>query len=656
MKNQIDRRRAFNALTYFLTAFVACLTTTISAQAIFTYGDNSISKEEFLRAYRKNNTTGKPTEKSYRNYLELYARYKLKVKAAYDLNLDKLPNQVTELQNFRNQILSSYLNDESSMNKLISEAFIRAQKDIHLAHIFIAIPKTISTADTLIIYKKAKDIIALLRKGADFSETAVAFSGDPFAKSNKGDLGYITAFSLPYDLENLAYETPVGGFSKIYRGKTGYHIFKNLGQRNDLGKMKAAQILLAFPPRADERVKREVEIRADSIYNALLKGSDFKDLAKKFSGDNLTYQTGGEMPEFGVGKYDRGFEAAAFALHHDGEISHPVLSSFGYHIIKRLSFKPCSTDKDKETLKSLKEKIMTDPRNEVSKNVMLQKILRLSHFQKRPLIENNVWAYTDSALQMKPLPRFPSLADTTILFQIQHKEVTLKDWLDFRKSIRNNRGLTNGKSDIELMDLFIQNIAFDFYRNHAEDYDKEFAYQLNEFKEGNLLFEIMQRQVWDKAASDSLALQEYFEAHKDKYWWQPGADAIVFTCSNPKVAADLKDNLMANPAGWKKWVDSSKGTIQSDSGRFEWAQLPMMNRNQVQAGLCTEFVINPADNTVSFAYLQKLYTERSPRSFKDARGFIINDFQASVENQWIEGLKKKYPVRVNETVLKSLPR
>ncbi len=117
--------------------FIASAFTTISAQTLFTYGNQSVSKDEFLRAYHKNNAGKSPTEQSYRDYLELYTRYKLKVKAAFELKLDTLLNQLTEMKNFRNQVVDSYIKDDESLNKMINEAFARGQKDIHLAHIYI---------------------------------------------------------------------------------------------------------------------------------------------------------------------------------------------------------------------------------------------------------------------------------------------------------------------------------------------------------------------------------------------------------------------------------------------------------------------------------------------------------------------------------------
>ena len=293
----------------------------VSAQPLFTIDGSGTSKEEFLKAYNKNNNGNKASDKSYRDYLELYVRYKLKVRAAYDTQLDTLAGQRSELQNFRSQVAETYLKDEISLDRLLKEAFARGQKDIRVSHIFIALPKNPSVTDTLRAYEKAMAAYNDLKRGKKFGETALAYSEDPSVKTNQGNLGYITVFTLPYVLETLAYTTPAGKFSMPYRSKGGYHIFKNEGERKAFGRIKAAQILLSFPPGATEAAQFAVHKKADSIYDLLQKGADFASLARTNSGDNLSYQMGGELPEFGIGSYDSAFEATAFGLDREGAFS-----------------------------------------------------------------------------------------------------------------------------------------------------------------------------------------------------------------------------------------------------------------------------------------------------------------------------------------------
>jgi peptidyl-prolyl cis-trans isomerase SurA len=93
--------------------------------------------------------------------------------------------------------------------------------------------------------------------------------------------------------------------------------------------------------------------------------------------------------------------------------------------------------------------------------------------------------------------------------------------------------------------------------------------------------------------------------------------------------------------------------IAADSGRFELNQLPNLPKG-AKAGSLTGLQNNPADGSVSFAYIIRLYPAGQQRSFADARGLVINDYQQELEKRWLEKLRQKYPVRVNETELSKL--
>lgn len=647
-------------MTVFSKAMVALLlvftTATVHAQVLFTYGGKPVTKNEFLKAYRKNNNESKATDQSYNDYLELFIRFKLKVQAALAMKLDTMSNQQAELRSFRNQVVENYVNDDASINEMIEEAIARGKKDIHIAHIFVAVKKGATEQEIKQASDKINAAWSQLQKGQDFGKVAAEFSEDPSVSSNKGDIGYITSLVLPYELENTVYNTAPGKFSAPVRSKVGFHIFKNLGEREALGRMKAAQILVSFPPGATEEQKQETKRRADSIYNVLVKGSDFKAMAAKYSSDNLTWQAGGEMMEFGVGQYDLPFETAAFSLKKDGDISEPVLTSYGYHIIKRLQRKPVVNDTTKARRDEVKQKILQSDRLEVAKQRMLKKVLQLTGYKKQTFNLQHFNVFTDSILQKKKAPRFADMNEKTPLFSFAKETVTVKNWQAYLETIRDYDNMKAGKNDEQLLDQFIESSAFDYYRNHMEEYNKEFAYQLNEFKEGNLLFEVMQRKVWDVASTDTAGLMKYYAGHKDKYWWESSADAIIFTASNETVADDIRKKVKENYKDWQKYIDNSSGQLQGDSGRFELNQIPVVDRTNFTEGLITANVKNNTDKSVAFAYIVKLHPDKEPRNFADARGFVINDYQGYLEEEWIKELKKKYPVIINTAVVKSLPK
>jgi len=627
----------------------------LSAQFLFTYGSKSVSQEEFLKAYNKNNTYEKSDEKAMREYLDLYTKFKLKVQAAYDLKLDTLPSQKAELQSFRSQLVQNYLNDESSVKLLVDEAFLRSQKDIRLSHIFIPASQKDSPAVMQRAKQKIQEAYKQLQAGKDFGEVAIAFSADPSVKTNKGDIGYITVFSLPYELETLAYNTPTGKFSAPYRSKNGFHIFKKTGERKAVGKVKVAQVLLNIPADADNVMRENFKRRADSIYDAARKGADFGSLASEFSGDNFSYQTKGELPEFGPGRYEPAFEKAAFSLSKDNQISEPILTEYGYHIIKRISHTSIPADKkDKEYMAQLKEQVTNDDRIEVSKKVMQQKILKLTGYKKVVYNANDLWAYTDSVVRDRPVPAKTTIRPNTVLFSFTKQNITVNDWIAFRRSTDDVDRITQGKTNTELLSYYVDLAAMEYYKNHLESYNKDFAFQMKEFKEGNLLFEVMQRNVWDKAASDSVGLKKYFAGHKNNYWWQNSVTGMLFTATNEKTAADLLPKLKADIYNWRTIAEGYEGNVIADSGRFEIEQLALPADYKYLPKTFTPFIKSQSDTSISFVYILDHFPQRSARSFEEARGYVINDYQVFLEEEWIAQLKKKYPIKVNETVFRSL--
>lgn len=635
-----------------LAAFLMLSGLPAPAQTLFHYGKDSVSVATFLKAYEKNNT-GVKTEKAFLDYLDLYINSRLKIAEAREKGYDTLPQLVSDLESLRQQILPSYLTDKESVNTMANEAFARAQKDIHLAHIFIA-SKT--SADTAEARKKLQEVEAGLKKGVAFGTLAKKYSDDPAAKSNEGDLGYITVFSLPYELENLAYSTPVGKVSGVYRSKAGYHIFKNLGERKGLGQMKAAEILLAFPPDADAQTKASVKTLADSLYNRLVKGDDFGKLATQFSNDMVSAAANGQIPLFGVGQYDPVFEKTVFGLPKDGAISKPFLTSHGYHIVERLGREPVPSVKTEKFMASLRDKVEQSDRINSTKSRLAQKIMKQAGYQPAAFNPVELWAYSDSALNFQA-PRTPlHLSAPSTLFRIRDKEYKVSDWINYAQTFRYKPDGSGIKPYPQVWDEFLQTSALDYYQNHLEDYNEDFREQINEFRDGNLFFEIMQRQVWGPAQGDSAALVSYYQQHKSSYNWKQSADAVIFYASDAASAKSFLSALKQQPAAWRQLVNERSEKIAADSSRFELPQIPNPTHLPWKAGTITAPLVNKADNTTSFAYILKYYPQPEPRNFAESKGLVITDYQNELEKNWLAALRKKYPVVINQKALEDLKK
>lgn len=632
-------------------AVVAGLSQSASAQTLFTYGKDTVTAPEFMKAYQKNSgAAGKTGNAALNEYLDLYIASRLKVAEARALGYDTLPQMAADLRNLRAQILPTYLNDEAAEQRLIEEAFVRSSKDIHLAHIFIAVNRN-GVVDEAAAKTRADQAAAQLAKGTPFATVARSFSDDPSVKTNGGDIGWLTAFSLPYELENLAYSTAAGKTSTTYRSKAGYHIFRNIGERPAIGRMKAAQILIAFPPDASAADKARAKKLADSLYTRILKGSDFAALATRFSNDVVSAASGGAIPEFGVGEYEPAFETKVFALSKDGALTAPFATSHGYHIVKRIG-RTGVPKRNEAGLQAMREKVESNDRIQTTKDELARKVMQQLGYRKENVSDAALWAYSDSVLDYKPAGS--GMNSETVLARLDHKEVTAADWIVYARSYRYKPDGTGIKAYPQLWDEFVKTTALNYYSDNLERFNPAFRAQVEEFREGNLFFEIMQRKVWGPAQADSAALETYYKAHRGNYQWKPGADAVAFYASDAATATAAQKEIAKSPAKWKEIVAGYEDKIASDSNRYEMESIPNPTNVALKAGAVTSPLVNTSDNTASFALILRMHPGTEPRSFAEAKGLIINDYQAELERTWLNTLRAKYPVTINQPVLLEL--
>ena len=615
------------------------------AQTLFTYGTQAVTKEEFLKAYNKNKTPAPDKEKAFREYLDLYIKFKLKARAAQELRLDTLEQLKLDMQNFRSQVADGYMTDEKGVNALIDEALERSRKDIHLLHFSISA----NAGDSTTLYTS----LAALSNEIKTSTADVQQLQNKFSAFNIKDLGFITALSLPYNIENVVYALKPGEVSKPVRTKSALHLFKNAGERKSAGRWKIAQILVSLPPSPSDSELKAASKKADSVYSLLAKGADFKEMVKQFSDDKITYLNGGELPEFGTGKFDAAFESKVFELKQDGEISKPILTSYGYHIVKRLNHRDIPSDKkDEAYLAALKQQVLEDSRMTTAREAFLKEIKRKTGYKRNTLVTNKeLFRYADSVVANEAVVKSP--INNKVVISFAKSSLRGKDWLNFVRDYKLNKDVYKGESNEDLLDKFISTSATDYYRNHLEEYNKDFRYQMQEFKEGNMLFEIMERNVWSKASNDSIGLRKFYNEHRSNYSWAESAEILLFNCTDVKIASAASEAIKAGK-NWRLVADESDGQVQSDSGRYELSQLQLPEGVSLREGFITTPVVNSGDNTSSFIKLLRLFPANQPRSFEEARGLVINDYQALLEEQWIERLKVKYPVKINETVMQSL--
>ncbi len=621
------------------------------AQPVFTYGDNVVDKQEFLRAYNKNKPSVDNREKSLREYLDLYANFKLKVKAAEGLRLDTLEQLQFDIKSFSSQVAEGYLADNKRMKAMLEEVFTRNKKDIHLLHFFAPFADNSTDAQKAQADKTMQQLAQALKTGTtDYAAITQNLADQTVSVE---DMGFITALSLPYAIENLVYKTAPGKITTIYRTKKGLHIFKNLAERNSPGRWKIAQLLLSTPPNASPQEMEGIARKIDSIYQRLLGGADFATLAKQYSEDQLTAFNGGEITGFGTAKFDSVFENQVLALQKDGALTKPFQTAYGFHIVKRLQVEPMPADaSDENWAAEFKQLIAKDARGIAAKADFVKELSAKTGFKRNTMVkEATLFACADSVVETRSTEGY-SINDKTI-FSFAKSTVKGDDWLNFIRDYKLNEDVYAGESNEALLDKFILTSIEDYFRKHLDEYSPDYKYQMQEFKEGSLLFEVMERNVWTKAAEDSVGLNKYFAAHKEKYQWAESADILLFNCTD-SLGALQTAALVQTGANWKQLAEQSEGRMQSDSGRYELGQLSLPASASIAAGYVSPPMVNSTDGSATFIKVLKVYPANQPRSFSEAKGLVVSDYQTVLEAAWMAELKKRYPIKINEATLKGI--
>lgn len=593
----------------FLTALSLGFFTYVNAQTIFTIGNTKITKQEISEAYNRNRTGDNDTT-SLKSYADLFLNYKLKVKEARALHLDTLPLLVADVQNFKRQLSENYMTDEEETNKLLNEAMRRSAKDIHVVY-FKADYKSFN--DTISATKAIRTAEELLNTSTDYNKIAQA-TGLKFS-----DAGYLTVFSVPYNFENLIYSLSTNEVGRLST-PSGIFLFKVIDSRDDIGVWKIAQILIAVEPGVNDDSNQKQ--RADSIYNLLNAGMPFDEAALKFSDDRYSYSVGGELPETRSGVNSQAFEKAMLSLKKDGDISKPVRTKYGYHIIKRLQVYPSES--------YVKQQLFKDDRIKASVDKFNEGISKITNPQ---IIKNpSLFGYADSL-------DLPAKIRNKALLRYNKKTVTIGDWIDY---YRNN----NPNKDISKEELWKKFIVFsnrEYYRNNLEDFNRDFKSRINEFEEGNLLFEIMERKVWEKANADSVGLKKYYDDHKQNYVWEKSAELITFSSEDMNALSMLHDKMETGDK-----VEFNSKNIHSDTSRVELTQLTAIAESELIAGKVLPLQ-SPGEGEGTFTVVQKIIPAGGIKSFDDARGEVVNDYQLKLEKEWVEYLRKKYNAVIVES-------
>lgn len=634
--------KKFSALLILMTIFGGFLMA--QSPVLMTVDGKKVTKSEFEYLFFKNNFIGVSTPKSVDEYLDLYTKFKLKVVDAENLGYDTVASFKREYNSYRNQLAVGYMFDQQLEDSILKEAYQHLQTDVELHNILILFPQNPTPADTLKAYKKAWEAYGKLAKQS-FDKVAKQYSDDSSAKDNGGKLGWVTGQMITYAVERVMYNLPVGKYSEPIRTDYGFHIIKVSARRPAVGRVQVAHILKAFPQEATEADKKQVKDDIDGIYKQLLAGVDFELLASQNSDDKATANTGGLLPPFGLGSMVEEFEQAAFALKEKGELSKPVMTSYGWHIIKFEKRLPIeSFDKLKS---QLLQAFPRDGRAEFVQSEFVGKLKKEYGFSVNQVAYNEVVRYVATHDSIDKNADF----SLTIL-TIGNKKVAQEQFL---QNIYNNINKGEKPSAIRLKSLFDQfaaNRVLEYEDSQLENKYPEFANLLREYREGILLFSVSNDKVWEKSSKDDEGLQKFFKQNRAKYTWDtPHYKGRIIFCKDKKIAKKIQKELKKMPedkiGGYLASFNLDSAMVDQQRGLWKKGESQVIDK------------LGFKDKTAKFTPTEKypyvfvigkvIGTE--PDSYHDVKGKLITDYQEYLNEQWLQELQNKYKVVIDQKVL-----
>lgn len=633
-----------------------CSAQNIKKEVLFTIDDKPYYTDEFSRVYNKNLDLVKDeSQKDLNQYLELFIGYKLKIAKANKLGLQNGESYKTELASYRTQLSKNYLSDSKVTKELVEEGYQRSLKEIKASHILLMVDENASPEDTLKVYNKIVEIRNRVIKGEDFVKLAVEFSQDPSAKDNKGDLGYFSAFRMVYAFESAAFKTEVGKISNPVRTRFGYHIIKVDDVRNNRGEVTVAHIMLVNPKEEKPEDKEANKKKIDDIYQKLLQGESFESLAKQFSDDKSSSSKGGALARFGSGQLSsEEFENTAFSLTKEKPLSTPFQTKFGWHIAKLIEKHSVRTLDEMKV--ELENKVSKDDRSRLITNSLNEK-LRKKYVVKRDdklyaaLVKTVTNDYYDNKWE---IPADTKAFDKK-LFAINEKTITGTNFLLNLKA-QEKAGLTL-KPIAKLVDSFYQKYLDEqltaYYTDNLEVEFKDFSNVMDEYRDGLLLFDLMEKEIWDRSKSDTIGLKSFYESQKNLYQWKNRFDVIIASSTDMDVIKKAQKLLKQKvaPEKIKEQLNTKeKVTVMTNVGVFEEGN-DALPKNLKQVEGLSEIV---KEGDYYFVTMVNKLMPGGPKTLEECKGKVINDYQQHLEQNWVAELKKEFTIKTFPEVFESV--
>jgi peptidyl-prolyl cis-trans isomerase SurA len=634
----------FHVLIVLLSVNIASFGQVKSDDVLFTVNDESVLASEFIRVYGKNlDLVQDQSQKDVDEYLKLFVNYKLKLAEARALEFDKKPTYLKELNGYKKQLSKSYLTDNKVTDALVNEAYERISYDVNARHVLVRIEEF--DTDTTDVYKKILDLRArFLKEGFDKLRTSAHNQNTVFVE----DLGYFSGFKMAYAFESEAFKTPIGEISQPFRTQFGYHVVEVLDKRKSRGEVTVGHIMV-LNEQKDSTIVAEERIR--EIYNLFQQGQEFESLAKQFSEDKSSAKNGGKLSAFKSGQLSSvKFENEAFKLQNSLDVSAPFQSDYGWHIVKLYNKKPLAPFE--EVKQSLEQRVKRDSRSKLINSTMSKKLREKYKISNT----NTALPYFEGLIDDRFFSKTWSIPDSLekdkAFVTIGNKVYTYLDFANYLNvAQRGVKGKLLPKDLINFQyEAFLDKEVLAYHEENLEFENEEFANVLNEYREGLLLFDLMETKIWNAVKKDTVALQTHYEANKDKYMWSERVDAIIITSANEENIKKAKKALEDQTS-----IEDIKAQININDKQNIIVTTGIMSKED--QSLPEDFLVKKGvseiyKNNKSFHVAEVIeILPESTKSFKDAQGPVTSDYQSIYEANWMQELTDKYKVKINQEIL-----
>lgn len=620
---------------------------------------NKITKSDFEYAYKKANNEASE-DQSVDQFLESFINYKLKVEEAKSLELNKDEIFLKEYSRYLEQSQSPYITDSISPEIVARKIYDRLGQNVQMSQLFVAFPtEDILPKDTLKTYNKIVSIRESAIKGDDkeFEELVIKFSDDSVSRKSSipGYLGWKTALMLDPEVEEAMYSTELDSISQPIRTNRGYYLIKVFNRRQDLGQINLSHIFFPYPyENSNTAQKDSVRSQAQKVYEELLSGANFAQAATQYSLDQPTASRGGALGWFGVSNpLPPLFEEPLFSLK-EGDISQPLEMDYGFHIFKIVN------KRYQLPWENLKEQIIKaisqDNRNEQIKELKREKLKKEFPYSLNDSAYNQLetiagtYHIADSIFFEKIAP-----LNGLLLLSTGNKEYKVIDFVHFLAENPNtNFALSTDILSHKVNDFILQKLQEEQKASLDEKYP-EFHHLTTEYYDGILLFDVMNQEIWTKAQNDTKALQQLFTDNPSKYQWEtPRYKGYVIHAKDKSTLKKVKELIKRYPN------QDTLGQIliqelNSDSIKNIYIEKGLWGKGE--NGFIDRTIFKTKNNREIIGYPEFVISGKlinSPETFEDVRGLLISEYQTILEKEWIESLRKKYKVEINDDVLKSI--